>query len=161
MVKSHNPLNTDALKSLILQPFEQNENWQRMNNARKERMQQRLETTRNTIARSDSLLRAYALNPQINQSAEVRISGSSAENNVELDLLQQIKGFSDQLEILQYNISNSNNVLNILSDFKRVEDDSMRSQLNLWTGLLIGFLLSLLILLLLYLLKFFRTYQPR
>lgn len=160
VVKSSNELQTDQLKSLILKPF-QNNYWQSVKQARMNRLEQREKIIKTAISRSDSLLRAYAINPEFNRSAELNISGSSAKNNVELDILNQLKGFGDQLEYLQYQLSNSDQIITVLSDFKRVEDDSMRSYLNLWSGLLIGLLLSLGILLMRYLLKFFKTYQPR
>jgi hypothetical protein len=97
--------------------------------------------------------------PNQGQSSEIRISGRGTENNVEYDILRQMQFYSDGLENIQVELNNSQEVVRVLSPLKIVEDDSFRSYLNPFTGLLIGFILSLLILLMKRILKYLKHYQ--
>ena len=159
-IKANQAIDKNKIKELILQPFS-NEFWKSSNENRINRLQTKEKVYQGFITRIDSLLLAYAKNPNLTQNSELRISGSGASNNVEYDLLNQVKGYSNDLEFIRFELNNSQDVVKIISDIKRVEDDSNRSYFNLWTGLILGFILSMLILFALYMLKYFKNYQPK
>lgn len=160
IVKSTNAIDTDKLKNLILEPFSKNAYWEKRLNNKKDVLSSKITIYSAFINRADSLLSAYTKNPELRNNSEINISGNNSTENVEDDLFEQVKALSSGLENVQVSLNNSQNVIEVLSDFKRVEDDSMRSYWNLFTGLIFGFVLAMLILLAKYLLKYFRNYTP-
>jgi len=158
-VNSKEKLNLELLEDLILQPFSESEFWNRTKAQKINRLEAKANIYQGILNRSDSLLSAYAKMPNQGQSSEIRISGRGTENNVEYDILRQMQFYSDGLENIQVELNNSQEVVRVLSPLKIVEDDSFRSYLNPFTGLLIGFILSLLILLMKRILKYLKHYQ--
>lgn len=161
IVKSKNAIDTEKLRSLILEPFVQSQKWKNVLNSNKSVLTKRKNTYENFILRADSLLSAYAKKTNPKSNSEISISGTNTKNNVENDILNQVKIYSRTLESLQVKLNNTQEIVKVLSDFKRVEDDSTRSHLNLWTGLIFGLLIALFILLIKYSLNFFKNYTPK
>lgn len=160
-VNSNQKLNSNVLEEYIVQPFTKNEYWDRAKLEKINRLQSKEKIYKDVISRADSILISYAQTPVQRQSSEIRISGSGKENNVEYDIFRQVSAYSDGLENIQVELNNSQDIIKVLSHLKRVQDDSFRSYLNPFTGVLVGLFLSLLILFLKYLLGYLRAYQPK
>lgn len=160
-INSNKPLNNSEYQSLIMSPFTNNEFWENTKEAKISRLKVKEKTFENILNRSDSLLMAYARISGQRSPTEIVISGSGSENNVEYDVFRQVEWYSDRLENVQLELSRAEDIVRIISPLKMVKDDSFRSYLNPYTGLLIGFILALLILIFIRLISYLKNYKTQ
>lgn len=158
-IYSQAPIDTKKIKEIILKSIMENPYWESKIKNKVDRINQRESIAKQAIVRTDSLLASYQKRGTMGTQSTISIDGDNAKNNVENDLLNQIKGTAKEIETLQMQKDNSKQLINIVSELKRVGNDTPSSYINPKTAVLWGLILASVIILFIQMVKFLNKYE--